>query len=679
MSPTFPASSRDYDRSDSGVRSLQVLGGALPADLTGFVYVVAPTGRQGEDDEDRKRSIPFLNGDGTVYRIGFGASPELRWALTKPPCLWAERAYDQKVSPYAHASDWGITRMFDDLRLGGRNMLNTAFQAVRFEGGPERLLVTYESGRPFEVDPVTLEVVTPIGARGHWVPAMMAGSSFELVAGTSHPAFDPERDARGGPGPGTLFMTCFVRDSDLYAERLLRVLGLPDAMIETFLKAASWIGLNPDVETRIAEAAQHPGLVGDAAELFQAALTAWKRWKARTIFTDPSAYLSWWNGAAEPQRVTLLDEHGEPLSLRESAHQMGVTERYVVLMDAAFKFEMDLVFPDLDAVPRPVLAELRRRLSRAQPQSVRVFLVPRAELVDGASVKVRTIEVPASSVHYFVDHDDHGGDQVVLYAIDNAACDSSEFLLEEDSPAWPTAPLPSQVLGMIPCAVDLDRVVRFELDPTAQTATETARAVDHDAMWTVGLATTPTSFRAVAPGQFGDVFAYSHGFLPSAVSKLVWELYDEPDYPASRRIVSRADVAVLAARGGVRGHLCRYDASHPTVLQDRWAVPDDWLALSPTWVPGGAHGYLVVTAFGPTEKEIWIFDAHALAAGPICRLGPQPGESLPWGYTLHSTHLSAAVPATGTYRVTVDDDLDGLGPQPSVVTGYVRDHAYGGP
>lgn len=677
MSSTFPASSRAYERIDTGTRSLRILEGALPSDLDGHVYVVAPTGREGPDDANRARSVPFLNGNGTVYRIGFGASPELRWALTKPPCLWAERAFVENVSPDAHASDWGITRMFDDLRLGGRNMLNTAFQAVRFDGGPERLLVTYESGRPFEIDPVSLEVVTPVGARRHWVPAMMAGSSFELIAGTSHPAFDPARDARGGPGPGTLFMTCFVRDSDLYAARLLRVLGLPDAVIDTFLQATHWIGLNPDVEARIAQAAQHPGLVGDAAELFQAALTAWKHWKARTIFADPSAHLSWWNGSAHPERVTLLDEHGEPLSLRESAHQMAVTEHYVVLMDCAFKFEMDLVLPDLDAVPRRILAELRRRLSRVQPQSVRVFLVPRDQLVDGASVKVRTIEVPAACVHYFVDHDDHGGARVVLHAIDNAACDSSEFLLEEDSPAWPTAPLPSQVLGMIPCAVDLDRVVRFELDPAAQTATRTAQAVDPEAMWTVGLATTPTSFRAVAPGQVGDVFLYSHGFLPSAVSELVWSLYDAPAYPSSRRIVPRADVDDLAARGGVRGHLCRYDASQPTVTQDRWAVPEDWLALSPTWVPGGTRGYLVVTAFGPVEKEIWIFDANDLARGPICKLGPEAGQTLPWGYTLHSTHLSAAQPsAPGGYRVTVDDDLVGLGPQPDVVTGYVRAHAY---
>ncbi len=683
MAYTFPASAREYIRSERGALRLEVFEGAMPSDLSGFVYVVAPTGRHVEDD-DRAGSTPFLNGDGTVYRVELGASPELRWALTKPPCYWAERgAEDDPRWGDQRARDWGITRLFDDLGLGGRNLLNTALQAVRFAGDPhDRLLVTYESGRPFEVDPVTLEVVTPVGKRSAWVPTLMAGTPFEVVAATSHPAFDPGCDARGQPGPGTLFMFNFVRDTNLYLERFLRFLGIDDAEIGGLFGVGGLLGLLPETAEIVASVAAREGPAGllpDWPTISRAALEAWKRFRDRTVFVPASARLLFWDGASEPAHCVLESAPGQPLELTESAHQMAVTANYVVVVDAAFKFEMDLVFPDLE-LPNDVVGGVRRRLSRLQPQVVQLHLVPREDIAPGGTVLAISVSLPCSCVHYFVDYDDHDGENVVVYAIDNASTDSSEFLLESDRPAFLSGTeLPARVHGMMPCGVDVDRITRFEihLGPHGAEVRETARAADVETLWSVALATGPTQFTAAKPGAVSDVYFYTHGLMPEAVSKLVWSLYQKSEY-APRRIVPVGKVAEIASGGGRAPRLCRYDATRPTKIVDSYPVPEGWVALSPQYVPGeGGRRYLVSAAFGPTEKEIWIFDASDLAKGPIAKLRGAGGARIPWAYTLHTTYLREAHSATGKYRVSVADDLAGLGPASELIDEWVIPNAYG--
>lgn len=684
MTYTFPAAARRYDRPD-GDFTLELKAGALPADLRGFVYVVAPTGRQ-EESKDRRGVVPFLNGDGTVYRIEFrpdsGALPELRWALTKPPCYWAEIGAESDTAfILQRARDFGITRLFGDLRLGGRNLLNTALQAVRFGDDTDRLLVTYESGRPFEIDPVSLEVLTPIGQSSAWRATLLEGIPFELVAGTSHPAFDPKHDARGAPGSGALFMLNFVRDASLYAERFLRFLDLDDEY-RLLHGLAAKVGLEAAVDQLLVKAtARHgpPGTAGFWPDVVKSTLASWARFKERTPLVDASAKLLFWDGVNEPEAVNLLDESGKPLSIRESGHQMGVTENYVVVTDAAFKFEMDLVLPDLDVFPDTVVEFVRRRLSRIQPQSTKFHFIRRSELKNGANVRVQTVELPCSCVHYFVNPADDGGKNVVLYAVDNAACDSSEALMGSDRPAFGVGTnLSPEVLGMIPCSVDVDRLVRYEVDLSQRPAkvAVTGHAADVETMWTVALVTGPTQYTALDPQPIEDLYFFTHGLLPSAVSELIWDLYERPDY--GRRLVPRDEVRSRALAGGVAPAVCRYEAKSPDQLADSYAVKPGWLALSPQWVPGGTGGYLFTTAFGEDDKEIWIFDASDLKKGPIATLGAPSGKQLPWGYTLHTTYLEQAVarPASGQYRVSVEDDLDGIRSVPKLITQHVIDKAY---
>uniref|UniRef100_A0ACD5GTH5 Carotenoid oxygenase family protein n=1 Tax=Desertifilum tharense IPPAS B-1220 TaxID=1781255 RepID=A0ACD5GTH5_9CYAN len=122
----------------------------------------------------------LYNGEGMVYRLDFDALEQgvsLTTRIMKTPCYYADLGtfYDPKYqgsqnSPDLRFKNLGISRVSG--RLGLRNQLNTAFLPVRFaEEGCDRLLVTWDMGRPYELDPVTLEAVTPIGRNDEWEPA----------------------------------------------------------------------------------------------------------------------------------------------------------------------------------------------------------------------------------------------------------------------------------------------------------------------------------------------------------------------------------------------------------------------------------------------------------------------------------------------------------------------------
>jgi len=75
--------------------------------------------------------------------------------------------------------------------LGSRNDLSIGFLPFKFaEDLQERLLVTYDAGRHYEINTETLEVVTPIGKNKEWRGATKLNFPFQPVLTTAHPVFD---------------------------------------------------------------------------------------------------------------------------------------------------------------------------------------------------------------------------------------------------------------------------------------------------------------------------------------------------------------------------------------------------------------------------------------------------------------------------------------------------------
>ena len=181
---------------------LQTLGGQLPADLDGHVFIAGSIATPGR---------PAFSGEGTVYRLDFTAGTlSLKQSVFRPPCFLLDQTIQAEGSHGMLAfHDLGLTRLSP--LLGVRTVLSNSPIALH-----DRMIITTDAGRPWEFDPVTLELVTPIGRTCEWRGAIPAPWVFPLVLTSAHPAEDPRTGELFtanyvNPGAGNDGLTHLVR------------------------------------------------------------------------------------------------------------------------------------------------------------------------------------------------------------------------------------------------------------------------------------------------------------------------------------------------------------------------------------------------------------------------------------------------------------------------------------
>ncbi|MCY1061365.1 carotenoid oxygenase family protein [Nannocystis sp. SCPEA4] len=158
----------------AGHLELKVLDGALPPDIHGHLFVAGSIASLGR---------PAFTGEGTLYRFDLG--PErvrLAQNIMRPPCHYADRAA-ANFGELMEFRDIGLSRISP--LLGVRTVLSNSPIPLR-----DRMIVTTDAGRPWEFDPVTLELVTPIGKADEWLGSIPVPWAFPLVLSTAHPAED---------------------------------------------------------------------------------------------------------------------------------------------------------------------------------------------------------------------------------------------------------------------------------------------------------------------------------------------------------------------------------------------------------------------------------------------------------------------------------------------------------
>ena len=202
MKKQFTYASRDEIEVELGV-----IEGTIPNDMFGHVFMNSMCGTvnsttpipkkmpDGSKNDDYGEMI--FNGDGMVFRFDLDTpgTVKVKSKLMKPPCYFADEATKFGTSYYSeglHFKGMGMAR--NSLALGTRNQLNTSLNAFKFPGDNNtRLTVNFDAGRPFEMDPQTMELKTAIGANKEWAaefPVVMQ-STFPLLQSTAHPSFDP--------------------------------------------------------------------------------------------------------------------------------------------------------------------------------------------------------------------------------------------------------------------------------------------------------------------------------------------------------------------------------------------------------------------------------------------------------------------------------------------------------
>jgi hypothetical protein len=177
-------------------------------------------------------------------------------------------------------------------------------------------------------------------------------------------------------------------------------------------------------------------------------------------------------------------------------------------------------------------------------------------------------------------------------------------------------------------------------------------AVDEQRSWGGILLANDRTTAAARARQRTAWFA-AVGFDPDLVTTSWWDLYGD----ATDGVVAPADLPVTA----IPGSLSSVDLESMKVT-DVWMYAPGAFPSPPTYVPRvGAtdpdDGYVVVVAHQDGPKEVQVFDAGNVGAGPIARASA-PGFSP--GLLLHSCWMAKRNgPRPSHYRIGFVRDIAG--------------------
>jgi hypothetical protein len=544
--------------------------------------------------------------------------------------------------------DAGLVRLG---RLGARDFANTAFVPMAHGAGPTRLVLTYDAGRPVEIDPVSLEVVTPVGGRDFWRPEVFHEALFPLVLSPAHPAYDRST--------GELFTLNYGRGVANVAATVpaVHLLARMPGWLERALdRLAGVVGIDAAYRWALEQLERASTALDRRLEAFADRCFP----GVPDTFTD----LVRWNGADRFERWRLVLPDGDEVAIRQSVHQIAVTQDHVVVLETGFKIGLQSGFddpvPHTDAVDRL----LRALLTRPQLPYTAFYLVPRAALDaphppvghDGVPrVTCRRVQLPLEADHFLADYDDAGG-RLTLHVAHAPATDLSEWIRPYDVSPYDGARIDPALRGMLAVgAMDVGRFGRYVVDATTGVVLDGRTLHDDRTSWAIALyAGRALNTAEPAPDRIEQLYWCTEGFFPELLTDFVFDLYER--YP--HRAASLEQIRSMGATGRPSAVL-RIDTASLRIA-DGYVLPAGTMAGSLQFVPraGGAptDGYLAGTIYTPARTELWIFDAADLAAGPRCRLAA-PGFEV--GFSLHTAWLPSIGARTASYRVDPERELDG--------------------
>ena len=608
----------------------------LPEDLTGHYFMVSPVGSPNSaqvagDDQtvwvSKDGWTALYNGDGMVYRLDFDqGNARLKTRLIKPPCYFADLATSDpnNYEQYGRLKFYnlGISRGSFN-KLGIRNQLNTAFVPFQLEDDRnERLLITWDVGRPYEIDPETLETLTPVGMNESWSD-LLPGQQlipFKNLMASAHPVFDPDAkkfytlnvgkslwtmlslnrsiNVRLAENSGALksIASQFLRDRDSFAQSFQNVLLLLYSIILFSLKAVVWV-----------------------AEIVIGILK---------LFTGgyDFVHLLEWDGkqVGISRKWNIVLPFNRPLRIEQTVHQMGITQDYIVFAETSFKFSLENTLPyQKNSILSSFIVFITDFLNYPQYPSTNLYIVSKADLDSYTpnlfikfinffsrhqfkhlpKIVATKIEVQPEFSHYVLEYD-NPHDQIVVHAAHLAASDIAEYIRVYDRSAYDNrdpddlkdiyddpeltyrvqqlagnivSPTDISRLGRLVIDVKTGKVVEQQLFPTQENKQEiNQQFAEHHDNPTLNqidpkyLLTWSTAFYVYhdlrPTKQLTDIFWNNWGAWPDTLTNRAIEAYQ--DYP--QRLVDLEKV-IDQTYEGVPSSLCHLkintDASNNTQIE----------------------------------------------------------------------------------------------------------------
>lgn len=700
-------SREEFDGIELTIRNGQDEPGELPQDLQGHVFIICPAGSVAslKISQDVNEHVilpsqdgwtPFYNGDGMVSRLSFEArKAQLMTRILKTPCYYADQATYENKEKYGEFAfqNVGISRLSLN-KLGIRNQLNTGFLPVKFSHDQnERLLVTWDVGRPYEIDPTTLELVAPVGKNTDWneLSSLVRPVPFKQVMTSAHPCFDPYTNE---------MLTVNIGKS------LSTMLGLSRSISTRLKKNISAIEI-PLKKSRFKKDLREK--VTNWLTFFIKGLQALEKF-SQLFAKNDFVHLVCWDGQGVDisKKWNVVLPNGRSPKIEQTIHQMGVTQDYVVLAETSFKLVPENFLPyqssEIANNAKVILADL---LDYPQLPFTKLYIIRRADLKNSESkhqklspfsqrnffkqlptVVAKEVKVKPEFSHYQVDYENPDG-KITLHIAHLGASDVAEVIRVFDRSVYDDRDdnkfdyndfelscNVQKLAGMVVGPMDVSRLGCCVIDG------ESAEVVSHkythniDFTWAIVF----SAYRDDQPTKkFTDIYWNSWGCWPDLLTKRTLDAYK--DY--EDRIIPIEQVLELT-RQGIPSSLCRLHIDRGAQpeeidlnLEDHYKFPPGFLGTSAQFVPrasttGATEGYIVCVVLHSNEShtpknnqpdnsedwsnntEIWVFDAEKLQNGPLCKLSH---PKLNFGFMVHTTWLKEISPPPSTnYDVREDHD-----------------------
>lgn len=162
--------------------NLTVSHGVWPGDLSGELIISAP-------HPDTLDAPHAFFGDGMTYRLSLQPGAHGAAAGT---FAWRQRRIDSPSARLRRARP----DVFTSTMLGVHSPfgLTNAANTAPLPWG-DRLFMTWDVGRPVEIDPVTLRFLGEVGHRSEWsAMELFPQPLLPMITSTAHPVIDPERN-----------------------------------------------------------------------------------------------------------------------------------------------------------------------------------------------------------------------------------------------------------------------------------------------------------------------------------------------------------------------------------------------------------------------------------------------------------------------------------------------------
>ncbi|MCO4770369.1 MAG: carotenoid oxygenase family protein [Deltaproteobacteria bacterium] len=664
---------------------LTVLSGAIPDDLRGSWFFHALTGTAEKPlGAPNRVDVPALNSDGYVVRVDMSDAGATLTARVLETTDWLADELLRKGSPYpappgsllhllrtfASFKDLGLIRRSP--LLGVRNMNNTAFVPWMGEEGIPRMLVTWDAGRPWEIDLKTLDAVTVVGKRTEWLPEADHALAFPAVLTTAHPVYD--QDHQGG----TIWLVDYGKSAQAFLSQALVLRQIADAVMAQRRDFVRWaLSGSSGVPKKLLVAALE--LEARARIAVDMAFPFTLNTPALETFTQ----LKRWDGTGDLMSYRLVSE-AEDVLIHETVHQVAASRNHVVLLDTGVRADVGTlagrIAGRLGALA-PVISSIAHRSARPY---ARLHIVDKRKLAQADAwraanthlldntpdVSVVSIDLPQEASHFLVERADSDG--LSLIVGHSGATDVGAWLRPWDRGVVHGTKVPDSLLGLPSLvALDINRLARYTIDPSSGEIIEVKALASKDATWTVALPAEAGIGRPTDRTRpLTSSFWCSLGFHDRLVTLQNWLLHEtHPD----RLVPAEAMLERLASREPIPASVFLLDHKQMEVI-DQHKLPAGAIPSSPQFVPRrrpldgvdlAVNGWLLCVVFPPdvggkpAPAELWIYDASQLANGPVCRLDTGGAE---FGYSVHAAWCDEEQVANrvATYAVPLEDTLSAV-------------------